>query len=273
MGLLAAWRRPLRLARRACGRCLGQHHCAAGHAPPDARPPRALRAASPALPCPDRWCCCRCWRARPSTPSSTSRWAGRGAGAGRGQGGRVQEKHQRAAAQPLQDLDAHRHAAQCTRLTCAPTPPPPCNQVAALAPLSALSAVVLIALICGSVVAQNAAAVRQAGPRLLAAIAALHAGALPGDAGGQAGQRIKRGQALPPAPRPASVRAPAAAGRTRSPSPLQAASSVARTLSILLLLPSLPPAPARRLPHCTHAPPPSSPTCHPPQAAFSLATW
>lgn len=50
------------------------------------------------------------------------------------------------------------------------------RQVAALAPLSALSAVVLIALICGSVVAQNAAAVLQAGPRLLAAIFVLHAG-------------------------------------------------------------------------------------------------
>lgn len=45
-----------------------------------------------------------------------------------------------------------------------------------LAPFSALSAVVLIALICGSVVAQNAAAVVQAGPKLLAAIFLLHAG-------------------------------------------------------------------------------------------------
>lgn len=49
-------------------------------------------------------------------------------------------------------------------------------QVAALAPLSALSAVVLIALICGRVMAENAAAVVQAGPRLLAAVFALHAG-------------------------------------------------------------------------------------------------
>lgn len=49
-------------------------------------------------------------------------------------------------------------------------------QVAALAPLSALSAVVLIALICGSVMAQNAAAVMQAGPQLLAAVFVLHAG-------------------------------------------------------------------------------------------------
>ncbi|EFN59635.1 hypothetical protein CHLNCDRAFT_10632, partial [Chlorella variabilis] len=50
------------------------------------------------------------------------------------------------------------------------------KQVAALAPLSALSAVVLIALICGSVMAQNAAAVMQAGPQLLAAVFVLHAG-------------------------------------------------------------------------------------------------
>ncbi|PRW60740.1 putative sodium metabolite cotransporter chloroplastic [Chlorella sorokiniana] len=50
------------------------------------------------------------------------------------------------------------------------------KQVEVLAPFSALSAVVLIALICGSVVAQNAAAVVQAGPKLLAAIFLLHAG-------------------------------------------------------------------------------------------------
>lgn len=49
-------------------------------------------------------------------------------------------------------------------------------QVATLAPLCALSAVVLIALICGSVMAQHAAAVMQAGPQLLAAVFALHAG-------------------------------------------------------------------------------------------------
>ncbi|PSC74970.1 putative sodium metabolite cotransporter chloroplastic [Micractinium conductrix] len=50
------------------------------------------------------------------------------------------------------------------------------EQVATLGPLSALSAVLLIALICGSVMAQNAAAVLQAGPQLLAAVFALHAG-------------------------------------------------------------------------------------------------
>lgn len=55
---------------------------------------------------------------------------------------------------------------------CSPHVPP---QVAALAPLSALSAVVLIALICGRVVAENAAAVVQAGPQLLASVFALHA--------------------------------------------------------------------------------------------------
>ena len=48
--------------------------------------------------------------------------------------------------------------------------------VAAVTPLSALSAVVLIAVICGSVVAQNAAAISSAGPQLLVAVAALHAG-------------------------------------------------------------------------------------------------
>lgn len=50
------------------------------------------------------------------------------------------------------------------------------SQVAKVAPLSALSAVLLIAFICGSVIAQNAAAVLNAGPRLLAAVAMLHAG-------------------------------------------------------------------------------------------------
>jgi BASS family bile acid:Na+ symporter len=44
------------------------------------------------------------------------------------------------------------------------------------APAAALSAVLLIATICGSVIAQNAGAARAAGPRLLAAVAALHAG-------------------------------------------------------------------------------------------------
>jgi BASS family bile acid:Na+ symporter len=50
------------------------------------------------------------------------------------------------------------------------------KQVTALGPLSALSAVVLIALICGSVMAQNAADVIAAGPKLLACVFALHAG-------------------------------------------------------------------------------------------------
>lgn len=75
---------------------------------------------------------------------------------------------------------ARPHTKALTARACLAPPP----QVAALAPLSALSAVVLIALICGSVVAQNAAAVRQAGPRLLAAIALLHAGALGAGRGG-----------------------------------------------------------------------------------------
>jgi BASS family bile acid:Na+ symporter len=50
------------------------------------------------------------------------------------------------------------------------------KQVERLAPLSALSAVLLIAAICGSVIAQNASAVASAGPRLLLAVAILHAG-------------------------------------------------------------------------------------------------
>lgn len=50
------------------------------------------------------------------------------------------------------------------------------KQVERLAPLSALSAVLLIAVICGSVIAQNAAAVASAGPQLLLAVALLHAG-------------------------------------------------------------------------------------------------
>lgn len=50
------------------------------------------------------------------------------------------------------------------------------KQVERLAPLSALSAVLLIAVICGSVISQNAAAVLSAGPQLLLAVALLHAG-------------------------------------------------------------------------------------------------
>jgi predicted Na+-dependent transporter len=65
------------------------------------------------------------------------------------------------------------------------------KQVASLAPLSALSAVVLIALICGSVMAQNAAAVLAAGPQLLGAVAALHAG------GFFAGYAISRALGIP----------------------------------------------------------------------------
>lgn len=52
------------------------------------------------------------------------------------------------------------------------------KQVAAVAPLCSLAAVAGISLICGSVVAQNAAAIAAAAPKLLAAVFALHAGAL-----------------------------------------------------------------------------------------------
>jgi predicted Na+-dependent transporter len=48
--------------------------------------------------------------------------------------------------------------------------------VARLGPLFSLTAVLLIALICGSVVGTHQAAVLQAGPRLLGAVAALHIG-------------------------------------------------------------------------------------------------
>lgn len=50
------------------------------------------------------------------------------------------------------------------------------KQVESMAPLAALSAVLLIAFICGSVIAQNAAAVLSAGPQLLGAVVTLHAG-------------------------------------------------------------------------------------------------
>ena len=50
------------------------------------------------------------------------------------------------------------------------------KQVERLAPISALSAVLLIAFICGSVIASNAAAVAAAGPKLLLAVALLHSG-------------------------------------------------------------------------------------------------
>ncbi|GAB4816235.1 hypothetical protein N2152v2_003281 [Parachlorella kessleri] len=48
--------------------------------------------------------------------------------------------------------------------------------VAVLSPFCALAAGLLVALICGSVMAQNAGAVLQAGPKLLAAVFTLHAG-------------------------------------------------------------------------------------------------
>ena len=83
------------------------------------------------------------------------------------------------------------------------------KQVAALGPLSALSAVVLIALICGSVMAQNAADVIAAGPKLLACVFALHAGEwhvgraalvcaalLEAFAGGAGGQALTQGKRL-----------------------------------------------------------------------------
>jgi len=43
-------------------------------------------------------------------------------------------------------------------------------------PFAPLVSVVLIALVCGSIIGQNASAVRESGPRLLAAVAVLHAG-------------------------------------------------------------------------------------------------
>ena len=43
-------------------------------------------------------------------------------------------------------------------------------------PVAPLVSVLLIALVCASIIGQNAAAVRASGPRLLAAVAALHAG-------------------------------------------------------------------------------------------------
>lgn len=50
------------------------------------------------------------------------------------------------------------------------------EQVSRTAPLAALSAVILIALICGSVMAQSATSVLSAGHRLLGAVVTLHAG-------------------------------------------------------------------------------------------------
>ena len=51
--------------------------------------------------------------------------------------------------------------------------------VARAAPFMPLAAVAMVALVCSSVIAQNAAAVRTAGPTLLAAIVALHTGPAP----------------------------------------------------------------------------------------------
>ncbi len=48
--------------------------------------------------------------------------------------------------------------------------------VARLAPASALLAVLVVALICASVMGANASAVLSAGPALLGAVVALHAG-------------------------------------------------------------------------------------------------
>lgn len=56
-----------------------------------------------------------------------------------------------------------------------------------VAPFSSLLAVVMVALVCGSVVSTNAAAVRAAGPQVLAAVVLLHAG---GFFFGYAGTRV-----------------------------------------------------------------------------------
>jgi BASS family bile acid:Na+ symporter len=48
--------------------------------------------------------------------------------------------------------------------------------VRAVSPVAPLVSVLLIALVCASIIGQNAAAVRASGPRLLLAVAALHAG-------------------------------------------------------------------------------------------------
>ncbi len=50
------------------------------------------------------------------------------------------------------------------------------KQVARASPFAPLLAMTMTVLICGSILAVNAAAVRTAGPRLLAAVAALHSG-------------------------------------------------------------------------------------------------
>lgn len=52
------------------------------------------------------------------------------------------------------------------------------RQVARASPFAPLLAMTMTVLICGSILAVNASAVRTAGPRLLAAVAALHSGEL-----------------------------------------------------------------------------------------------
>ena len=50
------------------------------------------------------------------------------------------------------------------------------KQVTRASPFAPLLAVTMTVLICGSIVAVNASAVRSAGPKLLAAVVALHSG-------------------------------------------------------------------------------------------------
>jgi len=65
-------------------------------------------------------------------------------------------------------------------------------------PVAPLVSVILIALVCGSIIGQNAAAVRESGPRLLVAVALLHAGgfALGRTVGRLAGYPAAAGRAL-----------------------------------------------------------------------------
>jgi BASS family bile acid:Na+ symporter len=70
--------------------------------------------------------------------------------------------------------------------------------VRGVAPVAPLVSVILIALVCGSIIAQNAPAVRESGPRLLLAVGLLHAGgfALGRAVGRLAGYPAAAGRAL-----------------------------------------------------------------------------
>lgn len=86
------------------------------------------------------------------------------------------------------------------------------KQVARASPFAPLLAMTMTVLICGSILAVNAAAVRTAGPRLLASVAALHSGEL-SSAGPMSAPVLPGVHECPQLPGKADIALQAACGR------------------------------------------------------------